>query len=146
MPTVFAAVILAGAGLTAARVLQGAVMLAAAVAVAWAWRRGAAPAIRNAVLVLGTLLFIPHSFIYDLAILALPLAWLGWDGYTRGWLPGEKPFLVLGFLTPLVAPGLAQATHVQIAPLVLGALMCLALRRGAGQKIPLPASAPEMTG
>ena len=145
MPTVFSAALLAGAGLTAARVLQAVVMLAAAAAVAWAWRRGAAPAIRNAVLILGTLLFIPHSFIYDLAILALPLAWLGWDGYTRGWLPGEKIFLVLGFLTPLVAVGLAQATHLQIAPLVLGALMYLALRR-AGHEFPFPVPAPEIAG
>jgi hypothetical protein len=131
MPTVFSAVILAGAGLTAARVLQGAVMLAAAVVVVWVWRRGTAPAMRNAVLVLGILLFIPHSFIYDLAILGLPLAWLGWEGYHRGWLPGEKVFLILGFLTPLVAPSVAQTTRLQPAPLILGALLFLAWRRAA---------------
>lgn len=145
MPTVFSAVILAGAGLTAARCIQAVVMLAAVLAVAWAWRREAAPAIRNAVLVLGTLLFVPHSFIYDLAILALPLAWLGWDGYTRGWLPGEKIFLVFGFFTPLAAPGIAQATRVQIAPLVLAALMCLALRR-AGHEFSSRRTALKMAG
>jgi hypothetical protein len=129
MPTVFAAAILAGAGLTAARILQGATMLLTAAIVAWIWRRGAAPALRNAVLVLGALLFIPHSFIYDLAILALPLAWLGWEGYQRGWLPGEKTILLLGFVTPLVAPSVAQATHVQPAPLILGALLFFSCRR-----------------
>ncbi|MEW6659127.1 MAG: glycosyltransferase family 87 protein [Thermodesulfobacteriota bacterium] len=131
MPSVFPAMILAGAGITTARVLQGAAMLVAAAAVAWIWRRGAAPPLRNAVLVLGILLFVPYGFIYDLALLALPLAWLGWEGYQRGWLPGEKTILLLGFFTPLVAPGVAQATHVQPAPLILGALLFLAWRRAA---------------
>jgi len=145
MPTVFSAAILAGAGLTVARLLQGAVMLAAALAVAWAWRRGTIPAIRNAVLVLGTLLFIPHSFIYDLAILALPLAWLGWEGYTQGWLPGEKTCLFLGWLAPIVLPLLAKATNLQITPLVLMALMFLALRR-AVREFPSPRGKLEMPG
>jgi hypothetical protein len=145
MPTVFAAVLLSGAGVLAARVLQAVCMLTAAALVAWVWRREAAPAMRNAVLVLGILLFIPHGYVYDLALLALPLAWLGWDGYTRGWLPGEKTCLLLGWLTPFAAPLLAQATNVQISPLILGALMYLALRR-AVQKFPSRGLTPEMMG
>ncbi len=140
MPTVFSGVILAGGGPAVARVLHGAVMLAATAAVAWVWRRGAAPAVRNAVLVLGTLLFIPHSFIYDLALLALPLAWLGWEGSRGGWRPGEKVLLIIGFFTPLVAPSVALITHVQPAPLILGALMWLALRLAVQGS---PSRAPE---
>jgi ammonia channel protein AmtB len=104
-------------------------MLASASAVVWVWRRNAAPAIRNAVLVLGILLFTPHSFVYDLALLALPLAWLGWEGFNRGWLFGEKVFLLLGWLTPLLAPMVAQATRIQPAPLILGVLIILSMRR-----------------
>ena len=145
MPTVFSAVMLSGAGVAAARILQTAAMLTAAGLVVWVWSRGAAPAIRNAMLVLAILLFIPHGYVYDLALLALPLAWLGWEGYTRGWLPGEKTCLFLGWLAPIVLPLLAKATNVQLTPLVLMALMALALRRAA-QESPYPGGAMEMLG
>lgn len=145
MPTIFAAVLLAGSNLLTATIFQVATMFLVALMVAWVWRREAPLALRASVLVLGIFLFTPYDFVYDLAILALPLAWLGWDGYTRGWLPGEKVCLVLGFLTPLAAPGLAQATRVQIAPLVLAALMYLALRR-AGHEFSSRRSALKMAG
>ncbi len=133
MPTLFAAVLLAGGNLSIAAILQGALMLMVAAIVGRVWSRGGPLPPRASVLVLGILLFTPYDFIYDLAILALPLAWLGWDGYTRGWLPGEKTCLLLGWLIPLAAPLLAQATAVQITPLILGALMYLALRRASQQ-------------
>ncbi|MFZ0052925.1 MAG: glycosyltransferase family 87 protein [Desulfobaccales bacterium] len=129
MPTVFCAMLEAGAGPGTARILQGAVMLGVAVVVGCAWFRGAALTIRGSILVLGILLFTPYAAVYDLALLALPLACLSWDGYTRGWLPGEPLLLVLGWLMPLLAPYLALATHVQIAPVVLILLVILVLRR-----------------
>ncbi|MBI4642334.1 MAG: DUF2029 domain-containing protein [Deltaproteobacteria bacterium] len=131
MTTMFSAVLLAGGGVWAAKMAQSVVALAAVAAVAWAWFREGPAAARAAVLVLGILLFTPYEFVYDLTILALPLAWLGWEGYNRGWLPGEKIFILLGWLTPLLAPLVAQATHVQLAPLILGVLMYLSLRRVA---------------
>jgi hypothetical protein len=129
MTTIFSAVLLVGGGFWAAKVTQIVVALAAVTAVAWAWSREGSAAIRAAVLVLGILLFTPYEFVYDLTILALPLAWLGWEGYTRGWHRGEKTFLFLGWLTPIFAPLIAKATHVQITPLLLMALMFLAMRR-----------------
>ena len=128
-PSVFSTALLSGAGVFSARILQGATMLTAAGLVTWVWSRGAAPAMRNAALVLGILLFIPYGYVYDLALLALPLAWLGWQGYTGGWRPGEKTCLFLAWLTPILSPQVAMATRVHIAPLVLGALLCLVLRR-----------------
>ena len=41
------------------------------------WRSGAPVATRMAVLVIATVLVSPHLFLYDAAILALPLLWLG---------------------------------------------------------------------
>ena len=145
MSSVFSGVLLRGGSPFSAGLLQGATMLIAAALVVWVWRRKTAPAIGNATLVLGILLFVPYSFVYDLALLALPLAWLGWDGYTRGWLPGEKTCLLLGWFTPVVAPLLAQAAAVQIAPLILGVLMCLALRR-AVREFPSRGLVPETMG
>jgi len=96
----------------------------------WVWSREAAPAgVRAAVLVLCALLFPPYEFLYDLAILALPLAWLAWEGHVEGWRPGEQTLLVLAFLTPLLVPIFARTIHLQIAPLVLTALLAMALRR-----------------
>ncbi|MBI4642335.1 MAG: DUF2029 domain-containing protein [Deltaproteobacteria bacterium] len=145
MSSAFAAVLLGGGGVVSARILQGAAMLIAAAFVVWVWRREAAPPIRNAALVLGILLFIPYGYVYDLTLLALPMAWLGWEGFTRGWLPGEKTCLLLGWLAPLVLPLLAMTTHVQIFPLVLMALMFLVLRRTVRESPSLTAHL-EMTG
>jgi hypothetical protein len=129
MAGVFTAVLLAGGNILTAAIFQGASMLLTVFLVAWAWRRGAPLPLGGSLLVLGAFLFTPYAFIYDLAILALPLAWLGWEGYARGRLPGEKTCLALGWLAPLLARPLAQATHLQIVPLILGLLFFLTLSR-----------------
>jgi len=127
--TVYNAVLLAGGNYEVARFLQAIVMVAAAAVVFGVWWRAWSLPIRASILVLGTLLFTPHAFPYDFVLLALPLAWLGWEGYTKGWLPGEQPLLLLGWLIPLLIPALGK-THLQLAPSVLMALIVIALRRG----------------
>lgn len=145
MTTIFSAILLAGGGVWAAKIAQGALTLVSVAAIAWVWFRGSPAAIRSGVLVLGILLSTPYEFVYDLTLLALPLAWLGWEGFTRGWLPGEKACLLLGWLAPLVLPLLAVSIHVQITPLVLMALMFLVLRR-AVRESPLITGNLEMAG
>jgi len=129
MPTWAAAVLLAGGPPWLAQLLQAGVMLATTGIVFWVWSREAPTGVRAAVLVLCALLFPPYEFLYDLAILALPLAWLAWEGHVEGWRPGEQTLLVISFLTPLLAPIFARTIHLQIAPLVLAALLAMALRR-----------------
>jgi hypothetical protein len=127
--TVYNAALLAGAGYDLAWLLQAMIMVAAAAVVFWvSWLDMSLP-IQAAVLVLSTLLFTPHALPYDFVLLALPLAWLGWEGYTKGWLPAEQPLLVLGWLLPLLIPLLGM-THLQVTPLVLAALVVMAVRRG----------------
>lgn len=130
MPTVYAAIRLLGGGLPAARFLQGAVMLAVAAVVVWVWFKGGSFTAQASLLVLGLLLFSPYAFAYDLALLALPLAWWGWEGYTKGWWPGEITFLSSCWFTPLYFPALANFTGVQIVPLMLAGMIILTLRRG----------------
>jgi hypothetical protein len=129
MGTVYNAVLLAGGSYEGARILQAIVMVAAAAVVFWVWWRDVSLPIRASVLVLGTLLFTPYALPYEFVLLALPLAWLGWEGHTKGWLPAEQPLLLLGWLLPLLIPALGK-THLQLAPLVLVALIVIALRRG----------------
>ena len=141
MPSVLFAAFMAGAGFRLASALQLGAMLLATVAVVWSWRREAPPAIRGTILVLAILLFTPYSAIYDLGLLALPLALLGWEGHTRGWRPGEQPLLILAFFTPLLSPLLGDFLRIQITPLVLLALLLLTWRRGAVRLVARPASA-----
>lgn len=128
MPTVHSALRLAGVGPLATLILQGVVMLGATLVVAWTWREKASTPVRSAVLVLSILLFTPYAFDYDLALLALPLAWLAWGEHPQGWRPAMAIFLILGWLTPLFFQELAAATGLQVCPLILGALLFLALR------------------
>ena len=111
-----------------AYILQAVVMLAVAAGVIRVWWQGGPLAERGSVLVLGLLLFTPHAFPYDLALLALPLAWLGWEAYTKGCQPWEQVLLVLGWLLPLVCVFLS-ILKVQLAPLVLAALFVIAVNK-----------------
>ena len=106
-------------------------MLLVTASVAWVWYREAPPAIRYSVLVLSILLFTPYAAVYDLTLLALPLAWLGWEGYTQGWRSGEQNLLIIGWLTPLITPILAKFTGLQIAPPIIAILLIFTLIREA---------------
>jgi uncharacterized membrane protein YphA (DoxX/SURF4 family) len=128
MPTVLAALLLVGCPSRLAQVLQAVVMLATAAIVVWVWSREATAAKRAAVTVLCILLFPPYEFLYDLVILGLPLAWLGWQGVNEGWRPGEQMVLVLGFLTPILVPIFTKLLNFQITPLVLALLLAVALK------------------
>ncbi len=128
MATVFSATLLLGGSSLLAGILQGLVMLVVAAVVIRTWSRPGIPlAQRASVLVLGILLFTPFTFEYDLALLALPLAWLAWEGYTQGWPARMQGFLFLGWLMPIIAPLLAKMTHLQVGPMILAALIIFTL-------------------
>ncbi len=131
MPTVFFATQLAGGGPLLSRVLQGLVTIGVTVLVFRVWRRAAPLALRASVLVLAVLLATPYAFEYDLTLLALPLAWLGWEVHTTGWRPWEEPVLILAWVLPLGVASLAYATGCQAGPLVLLALLAVTWRRVA---------------
>jgi len=129
MPTVFVGALLAGTGYPIAYALQGIVALSAVIAVIWVWSIKVIFPLKASALALSILLATPYAFEYDLAILALPLAWLAWEGLTTGWLPGEQTILLLGWLIPILAPMVASVTGFQTAPLVLGALLWAVVHR-----------------
>ena len=113
-------------------------MVFVAVGVGYVWQGRFSFARQAAALVLGTFLFTPYAFSYDLALLALPLAWLGWEGYKTGWLPGEPGLLCLGWLLPFITPVMA-IVKCQLTPLILAALVIFMVRRDKAGA----ASAPE---
>jgi hypothetical protein len=132
MPTFFAATLSAGFDVKAAYVVQGMVMLVVIGGVAWVWVKKTNLALRGSVLTLGLLLFTPYAFVSELALMALPLAWLWEDGRMRGRLPGELILLLCGWLMPFTMALIWDNVNIlqgklQIGPVVLMALFLFAL-------------------
>jgi hypothetical protein len=122
----FRAVVQMGGSVTTAYVVQGFVALLAVSAMIVAIRQR--PDAIIAVLPLATLLASPFLLAYDLALLALPMAWLGREGLRRGFRGWEKPVLCLAFLTPIASIP-ASAIHLPVlGPLVMSALLALTMR------------------
>jgi hypothetical protein len=128
MCSIYAAVRLAGGGTSLALGIQAVVFLAAAAAVVWSWRRDTPFYLRSSILIIAILLSTPYVFFYDLTLLALPFAWLGWEDYGQGRVTGVA-FLLLLWPALYYARFLAMVTWVQPTPLLLFALFVFALQR-----------------
>ncbi len=139
MPTLFAAVRLAGFGVPAAWAFQGLGMLAAVALVVWLWRGRASFGVRAAALACAILLFSPHIWFYDLPVLGLALAWLGWEGHTRGWLPQEQLLLLSAWFLPFVSFLLAVSFKFPNGSLYLIPSLILVIRRYQWEKRQVPA-------
>ncbi|MFI5329809.1 MAG: glycosyltransferase family 87 protein [Desulfobaccales bacterium] len=135
MPTVFAAARLWGASQELAAAIQAVATLGGILVVGWVWFRRLPLPIRGSVLAVGIFLTTPYAFDYDLAILALPFAWLGWQAYDQD-SKFQQVFLLLAWCllawgslrTPWVSP---WAMNFPFRLAVLLALLFLALYRGA---------------
>lgn len=129
MVSVFVAARPLGASVEAAYVIQALFALAACIAVAAVWFKDTPPAIRNAVLLLGTCLATPYLQDYDLVFGALVVAWL-WQQPVEVY-PSERALQIssaLFLVLPLVAAGLAHLTNLTYGPLFIVPLFVLAVR------------------
>jgi alpha-1,2-mannosyltransferase len=131
--TVFPAVLYLGLGIWTAWFIQIVAALGATALVFYVWRREAPFPVRASVLVLCIFLSTPYAMAYDLTILALPLAWLGWEGYTKGWKPREQLVLFIGWCTPLIATVLSFLS-LPLTFLIFLALLIMAFRRSGSVK------------
>jgi hypothetical protein len=61
--------------------------------------------------------------------MAVPMAWILAQATTSGFRPWEKAILFAAFLLPLLSRPLAMRLGAPVAPLVLGALYVVTLRR-----------------
>jgi alpha-1,2-mannosyltransferase len=121
----FGAVLLLGGTPSAAYAMQAAATLAAGLMVAVVWRRGLPLPVRAATLAAATLIAIPIVLIYDLMLAAIAVAWLIRD---KGGLASWEKLVVAGMFVLALGPrGLAEASHVPIAPLVALAVVALTL-------------------
>ncbi len=102
--------------------VQGAIIAAAAVTIAVLWRSRASHEMKTAALGVASLLATPYLYPYDLAVLAVPLAFLFRRARHTGFLPYELPtigaacLLLLAF--PFVVLPLGFITVAMVAALV----------------------------
>lgn len=136
IPTPFIFARLLGLPAAAAYGLAGGVALLAAAAVAWVWLRCRHFELQAATLAAASMLVSPYLFDYDLAWLALALAWFTLHALQHGWLPWEREVLVAAWLLPILMQPLYWLLHVQLAMLVLLALLLMILRRVRWERSP----------
>jgi alpha-1,2-mannosyltransferase len=131
--SVFSWVRMWGGGITLAYIMQGAITLLVAAALAWLWRSKAAFPLKAAALAIGCLLATPYSLDYDLMLLAPAIAYLAADGMTRGFAPWEKTVLAALWVVPLIARSVPQATLIPLAVPIMLLAFGLLLRRAMGE-------------
>lgn len=129
MVSPFAAAKLLGTSTAVAYVVQGAVTLGLAGAVAWAaWGSKFTPALAALVLA-GAPLATPFALDYDMVLLAFPLLWLAGQALLTGWRNWEKLALVLAFIAPAFARPLAMNAGVPAIAVVVAALFVVLVIR-----------------
>jgi len=103
---------------------QGLMALAAAAVVALLWRSSLSYEIKSAALGTGAMLATPYLYTYDLAVLAVPIAFLLRLGRARGFLPHELAsigcacVLILIFIVPALKVPVGFAAVLIIAALI----------------------------
>jgi hypothetical protein len=116
-----------GAGALGAGVVQGVTTVGLAGAVWWAWRSRIRYALKAATLAAAALIATPYALAYDLAALAIPVAFLARDQIDDGLLRGEQTIL-LGLFAASCAV-LATAGRVPVGGAIVLGVLGLILRR-----------------
>lgn len=80
-------------------------------------------------LIAATLLTSPYLLDYDLVLAAVPLAWMLAQGQAQGFRAWDKIALLAAYVLPMISRITAMQMGVPVAPLVLGALLAVTLRR-----------------
>ena len=84
-------------------------------------------------LIVGALLVSPHVYDYDLPLLAVAIALIGWAAYSSAPLPGERAVLVLAWLTPMIVLASVTYVGVQLGTISLLIVFAIAVRRALTQ-------------
>jgi arabinofuranan 3-O-arabinosyltransferase len=125
--TVFGLVHYLGGGDGLAWLAQGVTTLGAALIVWLLWRSRARHPLKAAALSAAALIATPYGFVYDMAAIAVPLAFLARDQIDRGLLRGEQTIMIALFLTSLAVFPTSGSIPIGVA--IVGVLMSLISRR-----------------
>jgi len=125
----FGAVLLLGGTSPMAYAVQAGATISAGLLVGFVWRSGFALPIRAATLAAATLIAIPVILIYDLTLAGVAAAWLV-RAREGDEIPSWEKAALAGSLLLLLNPrGLAEMSHIPIAPLVALALVAVVTTR-----------------
>lgn len=141
-PTVFGVLRSAGCSTMVSYAAHAASAVLVIAACVWLWRSACRFELRAAALPVATLMAQPYLIYYDLAWLALPIAWLTVDFVRHGSSRFEKAVLIAAWLVP--AQGLFAVLSRQTgqwAPVVLVALLIIIVRRALAPQGSTPQSA-----
>lgn len=127
--SVYAAVLVMGAGGEEAVAAQAALCVVVAGWTMLLWRSAASLETKAAGLIVASLLAAPAVMDYDLMLLAPALAFLAADSLKRGFAPYEKTILALAFFSPLIARPVAESSLLPIGLLALLGLFGLVLAK-----------------
>lgn len=143
LQSVFGAVRLLGGGADLAYVAQLAVALPVIGVLLFLARKSLSGEAIGALVATAAALTSPYFLDYDLALLAIPLAWATAQGVKTGFLPWEKSILMFAFTLPAISRVLAFAIGVPLAPLALGLLFWCVARRAAMSAGEAPVANPR---
>lgn len=125
----FAAVRAWGLPIAPAYAVQTVFTVASIAVTLWlAWK--GRPALRNAAAAATALIATPYVLDYDYVVLLITVFFLWKDGEKHGWRPWEKSLLALGWMAPLFARQVAEATLVPLGLMAALALLAIAANRG----------------
>jgi arabinofuranan 3-O-arabinosyltransferase len=132
------------AGVPLAWFLQGATTVAVGLIVWMMWRSPVRYSLKAATLSAAALMASPYAFVYDMAAIAIPIAFLGRDQIRHGLLRGEQTTLLAVFVISLAE--IPSAGRLHVGAVILVALLCLILRRALRQTSDLADAAGSLPG
>ncbi len=142
-PTFFVFFHLLGLSTATSLCLHAAVAAAVAWAVARIWQRPTPLALRASALTAGTMLISPYLVEYDLAWLALSIAWFCGYASRHGWRKGERELLALAWLLPGATFLIHRVLPWELDPLVPLLLFLMIWRRTRELARPHPRPATQ---
>lgn len=135
MPSTYAATRLAGGGIRLSLLAHITAMAFALFITVRVWSRETSLPVRASILVICSMLFTPYLQDYDVTLLALAIAWLGWEGYLKKWSEKENLFLLASWFAPLISLFLVKLFEIQILPVFLIIMIFFILKRNACQNV-----------
>jgi arabinofuranan 3-O-arabinosyltransferase len=127
LQTVYGLILVLHGGAALAWLAQGVATAGGAIIVWLVWRSPVRYALKAATLSTAALIATPYAFAYDLAAIAIPVAFLVNDQIRCGLLRGEQTTMIALFAMSLAV--IPAAGEAPVGAVILVALLCLILRR-----------------
>ena len=129
IPTLFALARMMHASISVSYAVQGISLATAVVAVCITWGRECPYSLRAATLACASLLVSPYLHDYDLAWYGIVIAWYCRYSFARGWRRGEREWLCLLWLAPILGVLVVGYVRFQFLALFAPVTLWMLIRR-----------------